>query len=348
MLDSNIDKGIEREAHENLLDVISTGLQRGTLPGQTSLRKANASLASHLPESGFGLQDTTRHLLDDIGPGLNASSLSANYYGFVTGGVTPAARIADNIVSVYDQNVQVHLPEQTVATSVEDAALLMLQEMLEFEPAVWMGRTFTTGATASNVLGLACGREAALQLSDSGENSLDQDGRMVQHDSIAKVGLLEVCRRRGIDTFQVLSTMPHSSLSKAASLVGLGRANVKNIAEKQNPLKIDLKLLVDEAQKPRTANILVISCGEVNTGRFATEGMEELQQIRAICDKHNIWIHVDGAFGIFGRALQPGPEFDEIKRGSDGLELADSLTGDCHKLLNVVSRPEADVSSGSD
>lgn len=62
-----------------------------------------------------------------------------------------------------------------------------------------------------------------------------------------------------------------------------------------------------------------------------------MQQIRAICDKYNIWIHVDGAFGIFGRALEQGLGFDAIKSGCEGLELADSITGDAHKLLNVVS-----------
>ncbi len=338
MMEFYSDNAMSREAHEKLLDVISTSLERDVLPDQRSLQKAITSLTSHLPEQGFGLQNTTRHLLDDIAPGLNASSLSANYYGFVTGGVTPAARIADNIVSAYDQNVQVHLPDQTVATDVEDRALQMLQEMLELDPAVWTGRTFTTGATASNVLGLACGREAALQPPKDADRESYPIGRRVAYNSdVSEVGIVAACKRAGIDTFKVLSTMPHSSLMKAASLVGIGRAHVTNIGRARNPLKFDLELLLDEARKRGTANILVVSCGEVNTGCFATEGHGELQQIRAICDKYNIWIHVDGAFGIFGRALEQGLGFDAIKSGCEGLELADSITGDAHKLLNVVS-----------
>jgi glutamate/tyrosine decarboxylase-like PLP-dependent enzyme len=35
--------------------------------------------------------------------------------------------------------------------------------------------------------------------------------------------------------------------------------------------------------------------------------------------------------------LDPSSEFDAIRGGCDGIELADSITGDAHKILNVVS-----------
>jgi len=41
------------------------------------------------------------------------------------------------------------------------------------------------------------------------------------------------------------------------------------------------------------------------------------------------------AFGIFGRILDGLPEFEGIAQGCQGLELADSIAGDGHKLLNV-------------
>jgi len=81
---------------------------------------------------------------------------------------------------------------------------------------------------------------------------------------------------------------------------------------------------------------VVISCGEVNTGHFATAGIQQLQQLRKLCDQYGSWLHVDGAFGIFGRILDEDvSEFASITRGCEGLDLADSITGDAHKLLNV-------------
>lgn len=326
-MEDNNNIAISQAATERLLNVISSRDHCDVLPTKEDLQKANASLSQHLPDQGLGLEETTKHLLDEVAPGLNRSSLSATYYGFVTGGVTPASRIADNIVSTYDQNVAVHLPEQTIATVVEDRALQMLQELLELDPSVWTSRTFTTGATASNVLGLACGRDAALQLPHT-------------NCDISEIGILDACRLGNIKQIQVLTTMPHSSVLKAASIIGLGRAHVLNISQAEDPLKFDFEKLVAEARANRTASILVVSCGEVSTGRFATEGFGEMQQLRHICDKYNIWMHVDGAFGIFARALELGGKYDTIRRGCEGLELADSITGDAHKLLNVVSRSD--------
>lgn len=41
------------------------------------------------------------------------------------------------------------------------------------------------------------------------------------------------------------------------------------------------------------------------------------------------------AFGLFARALEKTPEFEHVRGGTEGLELADSIAGDAHKMLNV-------------
>jgi glutamate/tyrosine decarboxylase-like PLP-dependent enzyme len=41
------------------------------------------------------------------------------------------------------------------------------------------------------------------------------------------------------------------------------------------------------------------------------------------------------AFGIFAKLLDGVPGFEHVAQGAEGLELADSITGDAHKLLNV-------------
>ena len=192
--------------------------------------------------------------------------------------------------------------------------------------------TFTTGATASNVLGLALGREYVLAAAAARAGKPGM--------SAAEHGIMEVMAESGVTKIQILSTMPHSSLSKAASLVGIGRANLVSIASLGDPLAIDFSSLEDEIRKPNVANIVVVSAGEVNTGRFATSSGAEMARLRRICDKAGVWIHVDGAFGLFGRVLAAlkgveGEEFRHVIDGTEGLDLADSITGDAHKLLNV-------------
>lgn len=292
------------------------------LPESTALYTSASALLPSLPENGLGLTEASTHLLDDVLPGLNQSSLSPHYYGFVTGGATPAALLADLLASTLDQNVQVHLPAETLATVIEDRTLTMLLELFRLSASEWAGRTFTTGATGSNIIGLACAREALLQ-KKLGAGS----------PSVGELGLLEACHRADIAGFQVLGALAHSSVPKAASVVGIGRANVHDIGRPGRGWELDLKRLEETlktAREERVLSIVAVSYGEVNTGRFDSG----LHRIRELVDVYGGWIHVDAAFGIFARCLDL-PE----RAWADGLELADSITGDGHKLLNVVGSP---------
>jgi glutamate/tyrosine decarboxylase-like PLP-dependent enzyme len=244
----------------------------------------------------------------------------------VTGGVTPAASIADNFVTAFDQNVQVHLPNETIATEVEDRALSLLCELLDFQPGHWPHRIFTTGATASNVVGLACGREYVIAEASAHRTDVE--------NSVGEYGIMEAMHRAGLDKIQILTTVPHSSLSKAAGILGLGRASVKHVGREDAPHKFDMNLLKNLMERPSSATIVAVSASEVNTGLFATSGLDEMQELRKLCDMYGAWIHVDGAFGILGRVLD-SPKYQSIKQACAGLELADSITGDGHKLLNV-------------
>lgn len=293
-----------------------------------------------LPENAVPLERALERLSSNVLPYLNASSLSARYYGFVTGGVTPAALVADILTSIYDQNVSVHLPGETISTNVEVAALNMLVALFNLPQEEWGvgthgdgGGILTTGATASNVLGLALGREFVLS-----QAAKKATGKCM---SVGEYGIIAVARAAQVDHVKILSTLPHSSIVKAASIVGLGRSSVVSIIKKGTELAIDLDLLqslAEDAEAERTAYIVAISAGEVNTGHFATDSSDVMQQVRSICDKYGMWLHVDGAFGLFGRVLMghaKANEFSQIIGGVRGIELADSITSDGHKLLNV-------------
>lgn len=323
------------------------------LPEAAILKTARDKVISKLPEQGLGDDAAIDHIKTDITPGLNASSQSANYYGFVTGGATPAAARADNIVTEFDQNVQVHLPNETIATDVEIKALDLLCQLLDFtqhtiylhdgETEVkphWTHRTFTTGATASNVLGLAVGRQKILERLATKE--IRKTGGMITLDmfkkvDVAQVGLYTAMKNASIRGIRILTTAPHSSLTKAASIVGLGRDSIYLVGQAAQPHKFDMKLLEKALANQNYASIVAISCSEVNAGLFATTG-EDMRKIRVLCDQHGSWLHVDGAFGLMARLLAHSehPErFSKLLEGVENIELADSITGDCHKLLNV-------------
>ncbi|KAI1459167.1 PLP-dependent transferase [Annulohypoxylon moriforme] len=346
------------------LAAVPPGSQARTLPTASALTTARSSLpnpsrppsppvsssssttsttSSNSPTViPLGPQATIQHLLTAIAPALPGHNRSGRYFGFVTGSTLPVAEAADNLASAFDTSPQVHLPEQSIATEVEDVALRLLLQLLNLglnpsngegngESDVgldWEGRTFTTGATASNILGLACGREEVVR-------------RRLSHGSegtVGEVGILGACAEAGVREIRVLTSMGHSSLSKAASVVGLGRGAVKELPYSEaEPWRLNLDVVERELKRTEegVASIVAISAGEVNTGRFATTGLEEMRRLRALADKYKAWIHVDGAFGIFARALPDTEEFAKLRESVAGLELADSITVDGHKLLNV-------------
>lgn len=297
------------------------------LPTQTALAQARASLPRPSDPDyllGRGPDATLDHVLGTIAPALNGQNLGSGgrYWGFVTGSTLPVAEAADNVVSAYDQNVCVHLPAQSVATEVEDAALGMVVDLLELEGCSsssgggdgekWRGRTFTTGATASNVLGMACGREAVVRMrlggpgagagaGDGVDEAEDGDEEEEEDTAVGELGLLRACAKAQIDEIRILTSMAHSSIYKAASIVGLGRASVRDLPYSEDePWRLDLDAVERELREnPRVAHIISVSAGEVNTGRFATGGIEDMRRLRELADTYKAWVHVDG--GRFAR-----------------------------------------------
>ncbi|KAJ7049481.1 pyridoxal phosphate-dependent transferase [Mycena amicta] len=300
------------------------------LPPLASIQRAEASLCRSIPETGIGFDDMKRHLKQEIIPALNGSALSSNYFGFVTGGATRASLFADWLASGMDQNAQVHSPAETVAGDVEDAALRLLQQLLGLDENEFTGRVFTTGATGSNIIGLALGREYAVAAAGRRRSPPTSP-------SVAQLGLLKACKQAGVAKIQVFSAMPHSSLYKAASVVGLGHAAITALPlSAEEPWRLDLAALERHIAVPGVASIISISAGEVNTGRFSTSG-EEMVKLRALADTYGAWIHVDAAFGLPVMLLPQRAEYDGLIKGVESIELADSITGDAHK--NTVQVP---------
>ncbi|HEU5072726.1 MAG TPA: pyridoxal-dependent decarboxylase, partial [Polyangiaceae bacterium] len=70
--------------------------------------------------------------------------------------------------------------------------------------------------------------------------------------------------------------------------------------------------------------VVVVNAGEVNAGEF-----DPIETMLGLARKHNCWVHVDGAFGLFARV---SPRTAHLVQG---VEQADSVTVDGHKWLNV-------------
>ncbi|OJH36973.1 pyridoxal phosphate-dependent decarboxylase family protein [Cystobacter ferrugineus] len=261
--------------------------------------KATPRDALSLPEQGLGAEPSLRLFMERYGQELGGST-GPRYFGFVQGGTTPAALAGDWMVSTFDLNSS-H-PGSSAAPQVEQETLEMLRQLLAL-PETFSGG-FVSGATMSNFVGLACGRQwVARQL------GVD----------VAEKGLY------ALGPIPTLSATPHSSTLKALSMLGMGRGCVVRVRAWPGREAMDVEALRVQLDalggKPC---IVVASAGTVNTGDY-----DDLEAIGRLKERHPFWLHVDGAFGGLAAC---SPELAHLTRG---MELADSVTVDAHKWLNV-------------
>jgi glutamate/tyrosine decarboxylase-like PLP-dependent enzyme len=256
-------------------------------------------IKSGLPKQGMGAIKAYEFFLQNYSEGLSASA-GPRYLGFVTGGSTPAALAGDWLVSLYDQNVV--MLGDSIAGFLEVETIDMLKELF-FLGNDYSG-TFLTGATMANFVGLAQARQWV--------------GHQYKTD-ISQKGLY------GIPAIKIAGGTMHSSIFKAAAMLGMGRENIHTIQAQSNREAIDINKLKDFLEENKDhPSIVVANSGTVNTVDF-----DNLTAINSLKDEYNFWLHVDAAFGGFAAS---SPKYNHFVRG---LDKADSITIDAHKWLNV-------------
>src|SRR5207302_19960 len=199
-------------------------------------------------------------------------SAGPRFFHFVMGGGTPAALGADWLASTLDQNAYNWI-SSPFASRLEQVTIAWLQDLFGL-PGDW-GGVMTTGATMANFAGLAAARRWwGLQ-----------QGVDVEADGLSGLPPMTI----------VSSGYIHVSALKAIAMLGLGRDRVKRLS-RDGAGRIDLDALASVLQERNQEPVVIIAnAGDVNTGDF-----DPLADILAIGRKHRAWVHVDGAFGLFG------------------------------------------------
>ncbi len=122
------------------------------------------------------------------------------------------------------------------------------------------------------------------------------------------------------------SDQTHSSVERAARVIGLRTDQIRIIAT-DNQFRLKLDALRDAVEADVASGrhpFLVVA----NAGSTNTAAVDPLYQIHTLCRHHQIWMHVDGAYG--GAAIMCA----DGREALSGIELADSLTIDPHKWFH--------------
>ncbi len=224
------------------------------------------------------------------------ASAGPRYFGFVIGGVVPAALGASVLANAWDQNTGMFICTP-VGAKLEAIAAKWLLDLLRLDPSCEVG--FVTGATVANFTALCAARHRLLA----------NQGWNVEEDGLYGAPEIRV----------IVGEQVHASVKKALSLSGFGRARVETV-----PTDTQGRMIVDKLPKLDERTLLCLQAGEVNSGAF-----DPFTEIVETAKATGAWVHIDGAFGLWARACR---EFDHL---TEAIDRADSWAADAHKWLNV-------------
>ena len=286
-------------AHE-LASAFLASLAERPVSGTASPDEMVAALDEPLPETGSDPAAVVDEWFERAERGITASP-GPRFFGFVTGGVTPAALAGDWLASAIDQNAGLWA-SSPAAAQTELVVLRWLKELFGL-PVEWAG-ALTSGATMANLVGLIAARQWAgrrLGFDAAGEG-------LAGHSPIVVVASTEI----------------HLSAVKCLGTLGLGRNQVRQASAPGGSVDITaMATLLSDIDGPV---IIVGNAAEVNSGHF-----DDIAALADLRDAHpaGAWLHVDGAFGLFASA---SPRLAHL---THGIERADSVASDAHKWLNV-------------
>jgi len=122
-----------------------------------------------------------------------------------------------------------------------------------------------------------------------------------------------------------MSDQSHTALSRAATIVGVRPEYVRKVRSDEY-FRLDMGELARMVADDREAGLTPIAvCG--NAGTTNTGAVDPLDELADFCEREDIWLHVDAAYGGFAILTETGQKLFK------GLDRADSIAMDAHKWL---------------
>ena len=251
---------------------------------------------SPLPLEGAGLRAAYDDFQRFVQP-FPFGQYTRRFWGWAGGTGT-----ADGVLSSL-LNAALHSPNiihHHAGTWVEIQVLEWMREAFSF-PSGTAGN-LTSGGSLANFTGLAVARHAC-------------GGPRIRKKGVGRT------------RFAVYgSTATHYSIPKSLDLLGLGERAFRAIPVNQD-FELDPDAL-EEAIKHDVRKGYRPICVVGNAGTVGTGAIDPLNDLADIAARHNLWLHIDGAFGAIAA-------FSETHRALvRGIERADSLAFDFHKWLS--------------
>ncbi len=253
-----------------------------------------------LPERPSDITQVYRELKEKILP-YPMGNIHPRFWAWYMGSGTITGAIGDFWASIMNPNLGGgnHAPHK-----VEEQIISWMIDMIQFPKSA--SGLLVSGGSMANFTGLLVARNAKAGYDVRTEGLKDN-----------------VANRMRVYS----STEVHSSNQKALEIMGLGAKSLCKIPVLDD-YTIDVTRLQEQICKDKVAGLLpfciIGTAGTINTG-----AIDDLNALADICEREDLWLHVDGAIGAVAVLS------DRVKRPLRGMEKADSVALDLHKWMHM-------------
>src|SRR5690606_24867833 len=260
--------------------------------------RARLKAETRLPEQGQSPETLLAKAADLL---FHFSLLNGHprFWGYVTSSAAPIGCLADLLAAAVNPNVGAW-KLAPVATEIELQTIRWIAELIGFPHGT--GGLLVSGGNMANFVGFLVGRHSKISSWPS-----ETEGKEVPHFAV------------------YASSETHTWIEEAIDLFGAGMTSLRWVRTDDDQ-RIDLSELerqIEEDLRGEIVPFMVVG----NAGTVGTGAVDPLRELAVICKKHQLWFHVDGAYGALA-AVVPG-----LKAQFDGIDKADSLAVDPHKWL---------------
>lgn len=233
-------------------------------------------------------------------PPYNMGAIHPRFWGWVIGNGTTIGVLADFLAATLNPNLG---GGDHSANLVEAQVLDWFKEIFSFPHS--SSGLLVSGGSMANLVGLTVARNDKAKFDIRKEGLQNAPQKMVLYSS----------------------SETHSSNIKGVELLGLGKDALRLI-----PVNSDFEIDIDALEASIAADKAAgyhVFCIIGNAGTVNTAATDDLNTLADICEREDMWFHIDGAFGSFA-AIAPG--YESVVSGMDR---ADSLAFDMHKWMYI-------------
>ena len=292
-------KKVGHQLIDAIAKFISNIKEKPVTTGETPKQILQILGNSHLPEEGVAVADIIAKSANLL---MEHSLLNGHpkFFGYITSSPTPIGALADLLAASVNPNVGANILSP-MATAIEKQTVQWLGEFIGI--ASGYGGLLVSGGNMANFTAFLAARTAKAP-GDLKENGLaNGENEMVFYCSKAT----------------------HTWIEKAAVLFGHGTKAIRWIkTDDENKMNISVlnETITADIKNGKKPFLVIGNAGDVSTGV-----VDDLTAIAKVCKAHNLWFHIDGAYGI-PAAICPG-----YKQLFNGMQEADSIALDPHKWL---------------